>query len=130
MLPDAWRLAHGEDAVGDGPFGWGLVLGGDPLVEVLAVEEDDCVGGRRGVGGAGCDDRRDGLVDFGVLMLWARLAVVRGGRRRRRSGSRGLRKFEDWNAHDFHGEIICPIVVVVGWDSLWEHRRQLRCRDV
>ena len=68
----AWRFADGEDAVGDGPLCWGLVFGGDPLVEIFAVEEDDCVGWRRGVGGAGCDDRWDGLIHFCVLVLWSR----------------------------------------------------------
>ena len=66
----AFLLADGEDAVGDGPFGGGVILGGDPLVEVLAVEEDDGVGGWIGVGFAGGDDRRDGFVDFGVFVFW------------------------------------------------------------
>jgi hypothetical protein len=60
-------LADGKDAVGDGPFGGGVILSGNPLVKIFAVEEDECVGGSRGVGGTGRDDGGDRLPDFRVL---------------------------------------------------------------
>ena len=69
-LDVAGGLVDGEDAVGDGPVGGsGAILGGDPFVEILAVEEDDCVGGRGAAGCAGRDDLGLGLPDFGVFGL-------------------------------------------------------------
>ena len=68
MLPAVF--VHGEDAGGDGPLGGSaaiFLLGGDPFVEILAVEEDDGVGGRGGPGGAGSDDLGLRLPDFGVF---------------------------------------------------------------
>src|SRR5207249_3529087 len=44
----AGGFEDGDDAVVDGPLGGGFVLDGDPLIEVVAVEEDDGVGGRSG----------------------------------------------------------------------------------
>jgi len=44
-----------------------VVLGGDPFVEILAVEEDDGVRGRGAAGFAGCDDFGFGCPDFGVF---------------------------------------------------------------
>jgi hypothetical protein len=61
-------LVHREDAVRDGPFSRRLVvLGGDPLIEVLAVEQDDRVRRRRAAFVAGRHFRRNGLPDFGVF---------------------------------------------------------------
>ena len=66
----AGALGDGHDAVGDGPFGGrGAVLRGDPLVEILAVEQDDRVGRRRGAGGGRSDDLGLGRPDFCVFGL-------------------------------------------------------------
>ena len=75
----AGRLVHRQDAVGDRPARRGLVLRGHPLVEVLAVEEDDRVGGRCAGGGARCHDAGDRVPDLRVLGLG--LSCRGGGRR-------------------------------------------------
>src|SRR6185295_11473836 len=60
----------GHDAVVDQPLGGGFVLDSDPFVEVVAVEENDGVGGRGGRDDrAGGDDFWDRLPDFGVFGL-------------------------------------------------------------
>src|SRR4051812_42978226 len=48
-LDVAGLLVHRNDAVVDGPVGRGAVVGRDPLVQVLAVEEHDGVRGGRAV---------------------------------------------------------------------------------
>jgi hypothetical protein len=100
----AWSFAYSEDVVGDSPLCWGFVFGGDPLVEVFSVEEDDRVGGRRGVGGARCDDRWNWFVDFGVLMFrrcWL-LRVEGDGENDQGCGGKERRM----DAHDFLDEDI------------------------
>src|SRR5258708_7123168 len=69
-LDIAGLLVHGDNAVGDGPLGGsGAVLRRNPFVEILAVEEDDGVGGSGGWRGSGRDDFGLGLPDLGVLGL-------------------------------------------------------------
>ena len=86
-------LVHGHDAVGNSPLGGsGAVLRGNPLVQILAVEEDDRVGRR---GSAGCtrsDDLRLGLPDFGVFGLGGRLLLGEQTRRQsdKKSCDQGL----------------------------------------
>ena len=74
-VADAGSLLHGEDAVVDDPLRAGVVLRGDPFVEIRAVEEMDGVRGRSLVGCAGRDDRWLGGPDFGLFGLW----LGRGG---------------------------------------------------
>src|SRR5450432_1396170 len=67
-LDVAGVFADGDDAAGDGPLGGSVaVLSGDPFVEILAVEEDDRVGGRGGWCRPGGDDFGLGLPDFRVF---------------------------------------------------------------
>ena len=69
-LDVARGLAYQHGAVGDGPLGGGVaVLGGDPLVEIFAVEENDRVGGRGGWRRAGSDHFGFWLPDFRVFRL-------------------------------------------------------------
>ena len=84
-----------------------LSLVDDPLVEVLAVEQDDRVGRRGAVRGAGRDDLRHRLPHLGVLRLGVAVcgAACGGGLRRslrrRRLLGRGL---ERQRAHQREGE--------------------------
>ena len=75
----ARAFGDGEEAVGDGPAGGGVVLRGDPFVLVLAVEEDDGVGGRSATGIAGRDHGGDGLPDFSLFRLGLGLLGGEGG---------------------------------------------------
>src|SRR5207302_9863961 len=66
-LDVACLLVDGEHAVGDDPLGGGFVLRGNPLVEILAVKQDDCVGRRSPAGCARSHNFRHRLLDFGVF---------------------------------------------------------------
>src|SRR5580692_3466771 len=92
-------FVHRQDAVGDDPLGGGVVLGGDPFVEVFAVEEDYRVGGWGGGGGAWGHDCGDGLADFGVFGFRRRSGgrFVKGGWRR--GGLLGGKEsgYQNWN---------------------------------
>ena len=80
-LDVAGALAHGQHAVGHGPLRRRLVLGADPLAEILAVEQHQRVRRRRDHGRrAGRDHRRFGCPDLGVLR-----AGLRGGLQGRRA---------------------------------------------
>ena len=75
-LDVAGGFFDGDDAVVDGPLGGRVaVLRGDPLVEILAVEQDDRVRGRGGWGCAGRDDFGLGRPDFRVFGLGGGLGL-------------------------------------------------------
>ena len=69
-LDVAGIFADGDDAGGDGPLrGSGAILGRDPLIEILAVEEHNRVGGRGSTRSAGGYDFGLGLPDLRVFGL-------------------------------------------------------------
>jgi hypothetical protein len=77
-VADTGSLLHGQDAVVDDPLRGGVVLRGNPLVEVRAVEEMDCIGGRSLVGRARRDNRRLRGPDLGLFRLRLRSSGLEG----------------------------------------------------
>ena len=148
-VADAALFVDGHHAVRDNPAGGRLVPVRYPLVQILAVEQDDGVGRRSAVFVARSDDGRNRLPYFRVLRtaVWRLLRATLGGATLLLPGGEGDRKREKyrkcsklgWSPHiprHYHSCVSEPITSGLGsprplsrdQSQALRHRRKLASR--